>query len=629
MASTTLFTFLFESGSGVRSVELLGSWDNFTRSYPLKRDTRKGSRFWSGCYIFENIICDGDLEHLSEKRDGALMMGGTYWYYYKVNGDDEYHNPLEPSTTFCPLLPGQRLNILDVPMEMTGSHSSSMSSISSYVFTRNPQDKFRNPAPPKTLPRARASDTCIEPYPVPVQLKVIPPTATYKRMRTPSPRVYRRIRGIETSHEVPSTAMFRGIRKVHDTVPRPSTSRGRSGTSKNAPKQETGAPISVRSTTEDISLVSRPSEARSQTPRSLPSTIATKLREFEPLSSHPVDELLDFDFGYSKSSHNVAERPLMRARARTEAVASPKLRHVLSRIRSNSDATKHTQDFVSQWAASIRDQKPDAVQNIMSRILPPVTPIQELPKTEDERPQTRHGGGSPNTIRDSPLFDKELPELPRYLVPAPLFASKSLDSKEPDDGEEGSDHEPKSAMNPNPSSQFSMWSPEPSATFSAPEHEQDLIHSPTFGSLTNSSSGIATPRVFSNVFTHGEQTYNKDPNAGLPDDDDAENETRNYLAHSSNSPPLLQLDDSSFSPTLFQFDVQRSDSAPHRQAAVFGISEGFKYLSLSEQPTTSQTTTQKGLAPTPQSFHDSDAENPESQLDNLMNEFRYLGEVVI
>jgi hypothetical protein len=67
----------------------------------------------------------------------------------------EFHDSCEPSTTSCPLLPGQRVNILDVPYE-SRSRSSSISSISSDIHTLNPADKYVNPKPP-TLPA-----TCFE-----------------------------------------------------------------------------------------------------------------------------------------------------------------------------------------------------------------------------------------------------------------------------------------------------------------------------------------------------------------------------------------------------------------------------------------------------------------------------------
>ncbi|EON62357.1 hypothetical protein W97_01579 [Coniosporium apollinis CBS 100218] len=143
MASTALIAFLFECPAALMTVELFGSWDNFSRAYRMEKDSRKGPCTWSGCHTFQNIICDGDPQKLTEKRDGGLKMGGTYWYYYKLDGDSEYHDPSQPSTTACPLLPGQRVNILEVPSD-GGS--------SSELHTQNPQDRYRNPIPPITVP---------------------------------------------------------------------------------------------------------------------------------------------------------------------------------------------------------------------------------------------------------------------------------------------------------------------------------------------------------------------------------------------------------------------------------------------------------------------------------------------
>lgn len=49
----------------------------------MERDLRKGRSEWAGCYNFRDIICDGDPSSVGEKRDGALKMGGTYWYYVR------------------------------------------------------------------------------------------------------------------------------------------------------------------------------------------------------------------------------------------------------------------------------------------------------------------------------------------------------------------------------------------------------------------------------------------------------------------------------------------------------------------------------------------------------------------
>jgi hypothetical protein len=65
----------------VRSVRLLGSWDNFTTEYPMERDPRMGTGHWRGCHTFKNITCDGEARATGPSRQGGLKMGGKYWYY--------------------------------------------------------------------------------------------------------------------------------------------------------------------------------------------------------------------------------------------------------------------------------------------------------------------------------------------------------------------------------------------------------------------------------------------------------------------------------------------------------------------------------------------------------------------
>ncbi|TID18079.1 hypothetical protein E2P81_ATG11046 [Venturia nashicola] len=155
MESTTLITFILNH-SHARKVELLGSWDNFSASYAMTKDCRRGPGIWSGCHTFKDIICDGDCD-IHEARSGGLKMGGTYWYLYRIDDDEEYHDPSQPSTSACPLLPGQTLNVLEVPCEtgryVSRSRSSSVS-ISSAVQTLNPDDRFLSPRPaPKPGPK--------------------------------------------------------------------------------------------------------------------------------------------------------------------------------------------------------------------------------------------------------------------------------------------------------------------------------------------------------------------------------------------------------------------------------------------------------------------------------------------
>lgn len=153
MAPTTLVTFRIRAPAGCRTLELFGSWDNFTRGYQMSKDLQTGSQYWSGCFNFSNIICDGrPEEHIS--RNGGLKMGGTYWYYYKVDGVTDLHNVCERATTNCPLMPGQIVNVLNVPYAISGNRSrnASADSTSSERRTMNPEDRFLNPRPAPAKP---------------------------------------------------------------------------------------------------------------------------------------------------------------------------------------------------------------------------------------------------------------------------------------------------------------------------------------------------------------------------------------------------------------------------------------------------------------------------------------------
>ncbi|KAJ5676682.1 uncharacterized protein N7477_002315 [Penicillium maclennaniae] len=168
MTSTTLMTFLLITKPEIRSIKLLGSWDNFSKPYAMERDKRIGPGHWKGCHTFTDIMCDGpgDTPHC---RTGGLKMGATYWYYYLLDDDVEHFNEAEPVTTQCPLLPGQPLNILNVPIMMPDSRShgrsSSNSSQKSGYRTMKPEDKFMNPRkPPKPSP-TRLQTSAANPQP--------------------------------------------------------------------------------------------------------------------------------------------------------------------------------------------------------------------------------------------------------------------------------------------------------------------------------------------------------------------------------------------------------------------------------------------------------------------------------
>lgn len=167
MDPTTLVTFLFKAPPEAHTVELLGSWDNFQQPYYMHHDRRRGKGLWSGCFKFHNIIFDGDSSHWTKPRAGGLKQGGTYWYFYRLNDEVEAYDDSQSYTTSCPLLPGQRLNVIEVPTEIqdppsrcrsaSGNTLDELASASS-TQTLEPSDKFAALNPP---PVSKVHGRCI------------------------------------------------------------------------------------------------------------------------------------------------------------------------------------------------------------------------------------------------------------------------------------------------------------------------------------------------------------------------------------------------------------------------------------------------------------------------------------
>ncbi|KGO74066.1 hypothetical protein PITC_097520 [Penicillium italicum] len=197
MISTTLMTFLLITKPEVRSVKLLGSWDNFSNQYVMERDTRVGPGHWRGCHTFTDMIGDGPDK--TQWRTGGLKMGGTYWYYYLLDNDIEYYNEAEPTTTMCPLLPGQPMNVLNVPIILPDSRAHGRSASGSsqrpeHLRTMHPEDKFMNPRKPP-------------PQPQPVRLQTSAPVS-----REPSPG--------HSSSRSPMARNHRSASQSHSAAPK-------------------------------------------------------------------------------------------------------------------------------------------------------------------------------------------------------------------------------------------------------------------------------------------------------------------------------------------------------------------------------------------------------------------------
>ena len=111
MAAVQL-SFNLRTSSGVKTVHLLGSWDNYAGQLPLSKDkTSSKSGAWKGTFRFQGV---------------TLQPGQRYWYYYIIDGYHVSHDPGQSSTTEPTT--GRILNILDVPHEKSYSKSSKTSS---------------------------------------------------------------------------------------------------------------------------------------------------------------------------------------------------------------------------------------------------------------------------------------------------------------------------------------------------------------------------------------------------------------------------------------------------------------------------------------------------------------------
>lgn len=106
MASVQL-SFSLRTSSSVKTVHLLGSWDNYAGQLPLSKE-KHSTHSWKGTFRFQGT---------------TLQPGQRYWYYYIIDGYHVSHDPSQDSTTEPTT--GRVLNILDVPSEKSSKSSSS------------------------------------------------------------------------------------------------------------------------------------------------------------------------------------------------------------------------------------------------------------------------------------------------------------------------------------------------------------------------------------------------------------------------------------------------------------------------------------------------------------------------
>jgi len=94
-------SFTLRTSPNVRTVHLLGSWDNYKSQLPLSvaKDSSAKPGSWKGNFRFQG--------------SNALKLGSRYWYYYIVDGYHVSHDPAKEFVT--EKTTGRKLNVIDVP----------------------------------------------------------------------------------------------------------------------------------------------------------------------------------------------------------------------------------------------------------------------------------------------------------------------------------------------------------------------------------------------------------------------------------------------------------------------------------------------------------------------------------
>lgn len=457
---------------------------------------------------------------------------------------------------------------------------------------------------------------------------------------------------------MPSTPIFPDFKTLKGKlVSKRGASRNRSGL--RTKELDISSPVLV-SGGEDLKLVPlsvyRPSveSIRETQSDSTPARSMSMIRrEFSPLASHPVDPDLDSAFGPVELP--AAEQRSMRRRRShvPSTIVTSEFKLEQLRIRANSTDTRRTRHYLfsnDPWLSSPKSPLESKNEDRVVQDDTPPAPVLSRPSSSlgapvsSQRPTSSHGSRRTATFRQS-LLDKELPALPRYLVPAPLYAcnpttgSDSSTEESEDEFQEADDDEclehNSVQISQKARSHFSTWSDD-SIAYSAPASDDEVVLSPTFSSLTSNDGESITSQGlmirYSYAESEGHDGYR--PMSPTPDihhmtDDEEEDSDLHYRL--STPPQLNELRISTFGSDLFQPRPQSPDvSSPRssrRQAACFGL--GFQY-SLSEDDVRSKSTLTEvdmhaeQLSRTVSVHRDSTM----TQLNALMEDFAFLGDAV-
>lgn len=602
-------------------------------------------------------------------------MGSTYWYYYQVNGTDEEYDKAEPYTTSCPLLPGQCVNILDVPLD--GSADTVLqqpSSPSPAIHTFNPDDRYINPrpAPKPQLPRlitpssnglgtqkvkARLFGDSTHPATASGWLserEALSRSANDERLvksaiSSPSEAVksaFSFLKGSQSALTATPTELRRGRSKVS----RPQHRRTDRSTSPGERLQISSPELTYRSDEDrdhitlleaQLAMLGSPIEGDgSRSP-------------YAPLRSHPVT--LDEHNNLPQRRSKTDDHSHKRQSSETPAGSSKEPPFPLFRSQSSSERTScNSHSAPTSYAyfdprypqrSISRRRAPSPLRTSISqddiealRAFNPPTHITEV-DCEDLRTPRRfdstltspmHSPEDVNEVAEvqtgrhakSPSLDKELPPLPSYLVPSPLrIRTAPADPQTIEFGNYASNN-----------SRFSVWTT--TSAESEDDHEPETGSqgeiSPTFSSIQGGSTGDNTPLHLSDREPPSLDDYFHDETSD--NEDSFFNEDRPDLM------ALKELQELIRSPTRTTPDPtpQRPFTSPllSRSREVLAMNDGVSFGDLTP---TSTVFKQHDLSLLPSDREPVIAVAGESlpeqvaasrqltQMEELMNEFDYLG----
>lgn len=414
---------------------------------------------------------DGDSSRLINKRTGGLKMGGTYWYYYRLDYDGECYDDSMPSTTNCPLLPGQRVNVMEVPVDARPVPPGHVRTPSSPRLTMDPKAKFVNPRPVPALTTATKPSNSVATANTPVvsaaAIKstnpqtangILPltsngPTHFAAAKHSPSPislLAGSRKRSKSVS-SMPSTAIKSAFHHL-TTRRRASDSDERSqGVTDAAEDMDISSPILTSSSLDINSTVALPPRSRESTPPRTPGSTGegphtARTPPFSPLRCHPptAHDEMKFAEGTLESlkSHAISsiaestlDATLAQLRTYSRSTASSSTESVVRRPTSNHGYSRDPSPlrrFLFNQEARSSSGSLDVPEDIAesedeydSMIDTPVAPIgNPMPLTMSsvaaipEVPVVTARPCSP-----TPDMNKNLPDLPKHIaMPTGAFA---------------------------------------------------------------------------------------------------------------------------------------------------------------------------------------------------------------